>query len=452
MRRIKSITLYRDRDIRLETLPVVTFFQSCGIHVYVQDVISMDEYTKNNCTTTQVSDLSSSRVYTKLYNTTDFSIAIRSPLHPLKYSDHIISDKYVELNYVVGEAVSELIDHIMESMLDSIYEQIDKCDDSDTVILDYLAEALRDTVEIRCTAYYLLTRTPQFFDVIELYNNTAFFSIANTECTNQLDKLGQTLTNPNDQGLRGLESFLPWKCLIEGLKYRSEIISRIFNPNSPSELFKFEPKFAITHNEFINWLSYGNYSYLPPDFMYENCITLHSDTDAYGIPDKEMMCGDMDYWEELYQQARDHWRKCTNYTIDASFRIAKSYQKDMYGPGNISIRLSGKRSAVAWYQEYLDKIESDFEKGNITWIELYQIFVAIKHLITMSSEDNKEFEFGWIPELGCNLNDVAMKKISKYLTSYNIDQFDSNVIINAITLRYTKGLPTYTIYKKGLYK
>lgn len=166
MRRIKSITLYRDRDIRLETLPVVTFFQACGVHVYVQNVISMDEYIKNNCTTTQVSGISSSRVYTKLYTTTDFSIIIRSPLHPLKYSDHIIGDKYVELNYVVDKTVSELIDHILDSMLDSIYDQIDKCDDSGTVILDYLPEALRDTVEIRCTAYYLLTRTPQFFDVI----------------------------------------------------------------------------------------------------------------------------------------------------------------------------------------------------------------------------------------------------------------------------------------------
>lgn len=452
MRRIKSITLYRDRDIRLETLPVVTFFQSCGVHVYVQDTISMDEYIKNNCTTTQVSNLSSSRVYTKLYNRTDFSIVIHSSLHSLKYSDHIINDKYVELNYLIDKNVFELIDHILMLMVDSIDEQINKYDDSDTGIPSYLREAFQDTMEMSCTVDWLMLRTPQFFDVIELYNNTAFFSIANTECINQLDKLTQTLINPNDQGLRGVESFLPWKCLIEGLKYRSEIISRIFNPNSPSELFKFEPKFAIDHNEFINWLSYGNYSYLPPDFMYENCITLHSDTDAYGIPDKEMMYGDMDYCEELYQQARDHWRKCTNYTIDASFRIAKSYQKDMYGPGDISIRLSGKRSAATWYQEYLDKIESDFEKGNITWIELYQIFASIKHLIAMSSEDNKGFEFGWIPELGYNLNDVAMKKISKYLTSYNIDQFDSNVIINAITLRYTKGLPTYTIYKKGLYK
>lgn len=120
-------------------------------------------------TTTIVSEISSSRVYTKLYVTTDFSIVIRSPLHPLKYSDHIIGDKYVELNYVVGKNVSELIDHILEFILDSIYEQIDKCDDSDIVILDYLSEALKDTVEINCTAYYLLTRTPQFFDAIGLY-------------------------------------------------------------------------------------------------------------------------------------------------------------------------------------------------------------------------------------------------------------------------------------------
>ena len=47
MRRIKSITLYRDRDIRLETLPVVTFFQACGVHVCLQDTILMNEYT--NC-------------------------------------------------------------------------------------------------------------------------------------------------------------------------------------------------------------------------------------------------------------------------------------------------------------------------------------------------------------------------------------------------------------------
>lgn len=437
MRRIRSITLYRDRDIRLETLPVVTFFQSCGVHVYVQDAISMDEYIKNNCTTTQVSDLSSSRVYTKLYNTTDFSIIIHSSLHPLECSDHIINDKYVEMNYAVGKNAFEVIDHILNLMLASIDEQINKYEDSDTGIPSYLREAFQDTMEMSCTTDYLMLRTPQFFDVIELYNNTAFFSIANTECINQLDKLTQTLTNPNDQGLRGLESFLPWKCLIEGLKYRSEIISRVFNPNSTSELFKFEPKFAITHNEFINWLSYGNYSHLPPDFMYENCITLHSDTDAYGIPDKEMMCGDMDYWEGLYQEARDHWRKCTRYTIDASFRIAKSYQKDMYGPEHISIRLSRKRSAATWYQEYLDKIKSDFEKGNITLIELYHIYVAMKHLSSVTYEDNQEFEFDWTPELEIRSSTI-MRKINKYLTSYNIDQFDSNDIINAIILRYDK--------------
>lgn len=99
MRRIKIITLYRDRDIRLDTLPVVTFFQSCAIHVYTQDTILMDEYTKNYCTTTTISDLSSSRVYSKLYDMTDFSIIIHSQLHSSEGSDHIISDKYVEMNY-----------------------------------------------------------------------------------------------------------------------------------------------------------------------------------------------------------------------------------------------------------------------------------------------------------------------------------------------------------------
>lgn len=99
MRRIKSITLYRDRDIRLETLPVVAFFQACGVHVCLQDTILMDEYTKNHYTTTIVSEISSSRVYTKLYTTTDFSIVIRSPLHPLKYSD-IIKNRNYEFNYI----------------------------------------------------------------------------------------------------------------------------------------------------------------------------------------------------------------------------------------------------------------------------------------------------------------------------------------------------------------
>lgn len=434
MRRIKSITLYRDRDIRLETLPVVTFFQVCGVHVCLQDTILMDEYTKNHYTTTIVSEISSSRVYTKLYTTTDFSIVIRSPLHPLKYSDHIIGDKYVELNYVVGKNVSELIDRILEFMLDSIYEQIDKCDDLDTVIQHYLGEALKDTVEINCTAYYLLTRTPQFFDAIELYNNTAFFSIVNTECINQLDQIIRTLLNPRDEGLRGLESCLPWKCLMQGLKYRSEIIRKIFN-HSPTELFETEPDLDITDVEFIKWLSYGNYNYLPPDFMYENSIALHSDTECIcDNDDKEIICGDMDYSAGLYQQARDHWRRCT---IDTSFRIAKSYQKDMDNPAYASIRLSRKRSASTWYQEYLDKNESDFEKGNITLIELYHIYVAMKHLSSVTCEDNQEFEFDWRPELEIT-SSVIMRRINKYLTSYNIDQFDSNDIINAIILRYDK--------------
>lgn len=145
---------------------------------------------------------------------------------------------------------------------------MNKSDGSDTKIL---AEVFQDIVEMSLILYYVMSRTPQFFDVIELYNNTAFFSILNTECINQLDQLIQTLLNPNDQGLRGLESFLPWKCLIEGLRYRSEIIRKIFNQNSPGELFKSETDFfSITDVEFMKWLSYGNYNYLPPDFMYEN--------------------------------------------------------------------------------------------------------------------------------------------------------------------------------------
>ena len=118
MRRIKSITLYRDRDIRLDTLPVVTFFQSCGIHVYTQDIILMDEYTKNHCTTTAVSDLSSSRVYSKLYDMTDFSIVI----HSSECSDHIIGDKYVEMNYTTEKNAFEVIAHILDFMIDSFNE------------------------------------------------------------------------------------------------------------------------------------------------------------------------------------------------------------------------------------------------------------------------------------------------------------------------------------------
>lgn len=448
MRRIRSITLYRDRDIRLETLPVVTFFQSCGVHVYVQDVISIDEYIKNNCTTTQVSDLSSSRVYTKLYNATDFSIIIHSSLHPLECSDHIINDKYVEMNYAVGKNAFEVIDHILNFMVDSIDEQINKSEDSDTGIPSYLREEFQDTMEMSCTADYLMLRTPQFFDVIELYNNTAFFSIANTECINQLDQLIQTLLNPNDQGLRGLESFLPWKCLIEGLRYRSEIIRKIFNQNSPGELFKSETDFSPTDVEFMKWLSYGNYNYLPPDFMYENDITSHSDVVIHDSYDNEILCGDIDYGEGLYQQARNHWRSCSNYVTDAVFRIARSYQKDIYIPARRSTKLSMKRSASAWYQEYLDKIELDFEKGNITVIELYQIYVTMKYLIY---HDNQEFKFDWILNPGWSVNDAVMRKIIKYLTIYNIDQFDSSTIINAIELRYTKGLPVYSIYKKGVF-
>lgn len=169
--------------------------------------------------------------------------------------------------------------------------------------------------------------------------------------------------------------------------------------------------------------------------MYENSIALHSDTECIcDNDDKEIICGDMDYSAGLYQQARDHWRRCT---IDTSFRIAKSYQKDMDNPAYASIRLSRKRSASTWYHEYLDKIESDFEKGNITLIELYQIYVAMKHLSSVTCEDNQEFEFDWRPELEIT-SSVIMRRINKYLTSYNIDQFDSNDIINAIILRYDK--------------
>lgn len=438
MRRIKIITLYRDRDIRLETLPVVTFFQACGIHVYTQDTISMDEYTKNHCTTTAVSDLSSSRVYSKLYAMTDFSIVIHSPLHSSECSDHIIGDKYVEMNYTTEKNAFEVIAHILDFMIDSINEQMNKSDGSDTKLLAYIYEVFQDIMEMSLILYYVMTRTPQFFDVIELYNNTAFFSIINTECINQLDQLIQTLLNPNDQGLRGLESFLPWKCLIEGLRYRSEIIMKIFNQNSPSELLESETDFSFNDGEFMKWLSYGNYNYLPPDFMHENDITLNSDTDVYTY-DNNMMCGDIDYSTGLYQQARDHWRRCTICTIDASFRIAKSYQKDMDIPAHASIRLSRKRSASTWYQEYLDKIESDFEKGDITLIELYQIYVAMKNLISVTHDD-QEFEFDWILKSEWNLNDVIMRKISKYLTIYNINQFESNDITNAILLRYTKEL------------
>lgn len=436
MRRIKSITLYRDRDIRLETLPVVTFFQSCGVHVYVQDAISMDEYIKNNCTTTQVSDLSSSRVYRKLYNTTDFSIIIHSSLHLLECSDHIINDKYVEMNYAVGKNAFEVIDHILNFMVDSIDDQINKSDDSDTGIPSYLREEFQDTMEMSCTADYLMLRTPQFFDVIELYNNTAFFSIANTECINQLDKLTQTLTNPNDQGLRGLEAFLPWKCLMQGLKYRSEIIRKIFNP-SATELFETEPDLDISDVEFIKWLSYGNYNYLPPDFMYENSIASSSDASIYYTYDKEMLSGDIEYKEGLYQQARNHWRPCSKYIIDAVFRIARSYQKNIDVPDR-STRLSMKRSAITWYQEYLDKIELDFEKGNITLIELYQIYESVTQLNIAEVKDGLfSCEFVRTTKLEI-IDDTFIGKISKYMTNYNIDQFDSNAIINAMLLRYNK--------------
>lgn len=207
------------------------------------------------------------------------------------------------MNYTTEKNAFEVIAHILDFMIDSINEQMNKSDGSDTKIL---AEVFQDIVEMSLILYYVMTRTPQFFDVIELYNNTAFFSILNTECINQLDQLIQTLLNPNDQGLRGLESFLPWKCLIEGLRYRSEIIRKIFNQNSPGELFKSETDFSLTDVEFIKWLSYGNYNYLPPDFMYENNITSHSDAGIYDTYDKEMLCGENSIQETLQQSS------CTN--------------------------------------------------------------------------------------------------------------------------------------------
>lgn len=62
----------------------------------------------------------------------------------------------------------------------------------------------------------------------------------------------------------------------------------------------------------------------------------------------------------------------------------------------------------------------------------------MKNLISVTHDDDQEFEFDWILKSEWNLNDVIMRKISKYLTIYNINQFGSNDITNAILLRYTK--------------
>lgn len=437
MKRINSMILYRDRDLRLEVLPVVTFFQSCGIHVYVQDSVLIDDGFN---TIMAPVTLGSYRVYNLLYKKTDFSVTIYKDEDDDRHNRpcRVVGDNYIELRYKKNPF--ELITELLEGM-ETSYDINNEYDARERHIGNM--EGRHEIHEMGWINMYIQQVAPQFFDVIELCNVTAFFSITNTECTSKLDEMIKALLYPSNEPPA---SIYTWDLFVKGLKCRSAVLNRIFNPNSPSELFVFEPDFAVTHDEFMSWLYHGNYKYIPVDFMHENCITLHSDVDASDLPDKEMMCGYMDYSSGLYQNAREHWRKCTRYIMDTPFHIARSYQKDMNIPAYASIRLSRKRSASTWYQEYLDKIESDFEKGNITLIELYQIYVAMKHLSSVTCEDNQEFGFDWTPELEIR-SGAIMRKINKYLTSYKIDQFDSNDLINAILLRYNKEFTVDTIDK-----
>lgn len=69
---------------------------------------------------------------------TDFSIVIHSPLHSSECSDHIIGDKYVEMNYVAEKNAFEVIAHILDFMIDSINEQMNKSDGSDKPIRSFI--------------------------------------------------------------------------------------------------------------------------------------------------------------------------------------------------------------------------------------------------------------------------------------------------------------------------
>ena len=390
MRRIKSITLYRDYDARLNVIPIVTFFTSLGIRVREYDLNTLRTVRSNEKSKLQCIS------FDKIYSSTDFSVVWFTSTNILDSDSFMYTDK-------IGWFISDKEDDELRptDLIRKVLDVIDKClKNRLSMPHKYQPQEiplLREDIKYLNALNDVIARwIPGFFGVVEFYKISVTFHLPNY-CMKYIDELIRELSI--NKGLiehkYGENPCL--NMLIDSMTYRKAILSytlvkpcgNFYLDSIPGIMGKEEQHKILRSDEFFHWIQAGEYKVLP-NMWYRNYN--NGDDPSAIIPNDydisintQTIVGNIYFARSDFKKARSYYGQYINEDPDILFKFANAYYGD-YMKTKSTLNMVYTRM---FYRKYVDVMRREFYTGNLTAIELYQLYKATRYLTNAPMKPKK---------------------------------------------------------------
>ena len=372
---ITSISIYRDYDARLNVIPIVTFFTSLGIRVR--------EYDLNTLKTIRSNEKSKIRCisFDNIYSSTDFSVVWFSSTNILDSSAFMYTDK-------IGWFISVKEDEDLRptDLIRKVLDVIDKClNNRLSMPYKYQPEEiplLREDVKYLNAINDIIARSiPEFFDVVEFYKTSVAFHLPNY-CIKYINKIIRELTE-HKHGENPCLSML-----IDSMRYRKAILSYmlvepsgdLYLDSIPGIMETEEYHKILISDKFFHWMQVGEYKVLPN--MWYRDYNKRDDPSSI-IPNDydtsintHVIVGNIYFARSDFKEARSYYGQYINEDTDILFKFADAYYGD-YMKTKSTLNMVYTRM---FYRKYVDAVRREFYTGNLTAIELYQLYKATRYL------------------------------------------------------------------------
>ena len=390
MRRIKSITLYRDYDARLNVIPIVTFFTSLGIRVREYDLNTLRTVRSNEKSKLQCIS------FDKIYSSTDFSVVWFTSTNILDSDSFMYTDK-------IGWFISDKEDDELRptDLIRKVLDVIDKCL-KNRLSMPYKYQPqeiplLREDIKYLNALNDVIARwIPGFFDVVEFYKISVTFHLPNY-CMKYIDELIRELSI--NKGLiehkYGKNPCL--NMLINSMTYRKAILSytlvkpcgNFYLDSIPGIMGKEEQHKILRSDEFFHWIQAGEYKVLP-NIWYRNYN--NGDDPSAIIPNDydisintQTIVGNIYFARSDFKKARSYYGQYINEDPDILFKFANAYYGD-YMKTKSTLNMV---YTCMFYRKYVDVMRRELYTGNLTAIELYQLYKATRYLTNAPMKPKK---------------------------------------------------------------
>lgn len=283
-------------------------------------------------------------------------------------------------------------DHRPTDLIKNVLDVIDKClKNRLRMPYKYQPEEiplLREDVKYLNEVNDIIARwVPEFFDVVELYKMSVAFYLTNY-CMDYIDKVIRELTI--NKGLlehkHGKNPCL--NMLIDSMRYRKAILSYtlvepcgdLYLDTIPGIMEKEEYHNILRSDEFFHWMQAGEYKVLPN--MWYRDYNKRDDPSSI-IPNDydtsintHAIVGNIYFARSDFKEARSYYAQYINEDIDILFKFADAYYGD-YMKTKSTLNMVYTRM---FYRKYVDVVRREFYTGNLTAIELYQLYKATRYL------------------------------------------------------------------------